>query len=56
MMIAEIVTLEDILAKAPFSKIRMGNHDGYYRVVIELDGQYRYKLETQERDYTIVVY
>jgi hypothetical protein len=41
--------------KAPFSKIRMGNHDGYYRVVIELDGQYRYKLETREKEYTIVV-
>jgi len=44
------------LNKAPFSKIRMGNHDGYYRVVIELDGQYRYKLETREKEYTIVVH
>ena len=44
------------LSKAPFSKIRMGNHDGYYRVVIELDGQYRYKLETREKEYTIVVH
>ena len=44
------------LRKAPFSKIRMGNHDGYYRVVIELDGQYRYKLETREKDYTIAIY
>ncbi len=44
------------LNKAPFSKIRIGNHDGYYRVVIELDGQYRYKLETRKKEYTIVVY
>lgn len=28
-----------------FTKIRVGNHDGYYRVVIELDGYYRYKLK-----------
>lgn len=28
-----------------FSKIRVGNHSGYYRVVIELDGYYRYALE-----------
>lgn len=28
-----------------FSKVRIGNHDGYYRVVIELDGYYRYKLQ-----------
>ena len=27
-----------------FTKVRIGNHDGYYRVVIELDGYYRYKL------------
>jgi len=44
------------LNRAPFAKIRMGNHDGYYRVVIELDGQYRYKLETRDKDYTIAVY
>ena len=28
-----------------FSKIRVGNHDGYYRVVLELDGYYRYKMK-----------
>ncbi|WP_455757174.1 AMIN domain-containing protein [Sulfurimonas sp.] len=28
-----------------FTKVRIGNHDGYYRVVIELDGYYRYKLK-----------
>lgn len=28
-----------------FTKIRIGNHDGYYRAVIELDGYYRYKLK-----------
>jgi len=28
-----------------FRKIRLGTHNGYYRVVIELDGYYRYKLK-----------
>ncbi len=28
-----------------FRVIRIGNHSGYYRVVIELDGYYRYKLK-----------
>lgn len=28
-----------------FSKIRVGNHDKYYRIVIELDGYYRYKMK-----------
>ena len=35
----------DIKKSAPFNNIHIGNHDGYYRVVIELDGQYRYKLK-----------
>jgi len=28
-----------------FTKIRVGNHNGYYRVVVELDGYYRYKMK-----------
>ncbi|HIC43500.1 MAG TPA: AMIN domain-containing protein [Sulfurimonas sp.] len=42
--------------KAPFKKIRMGNHDKYYRVVLELDGEYRYKLKSSEKDLFIVCY
>ena len=29
--------------KSVITKVRFGNHDGYYRVVIELDGYYSYK-------------
>ncbi|KIM11161.1 MAG: hypothetical protein KU37_05790 [Sulfuricurvum sp. PC08-66] len=32
--------------KAPFKTIRLGNHKDYYRVVVELDGQYEYKIDT----------
>lgn len=35
------------LENSVFTKIRIGNHDGYYRIVIELDGYYRYKLKKQ---------
>ena len=28
-----------------FSKVRVANHNGYYRAVIELDGYYRYKMK-----------
>jgi len=35
----------EIKKSTPFKNIHIGNHDGYYRVVIELDGQYRYKLK-----------
>ena len=31
----------------PFKSIRLGNHKGYYRAVIELDGQYRYRIDTE---------
>ena len=34
-----------------FSKIRIGNHDKYYRVVIELDGYYRYRMEKTSKGY-----
>ncbi len=41
---------------APFKQIRMGNHDKYYRIVIELDGQYRYKIQSDEKEHKIVCF
>lgn len=32
-----------IKSKSVVKRVRIGNHSGYYRVVIELDGYYRYK-------------
>ena len=43
-----------VLNNVPFNSVRMGNHDKYYRVVIELDGQYEYALQSSETDHTIV--
>ena len=34
-----------------FSKIRVGNHDGYYRAVIELDGFYKYSFNESSNTY-----
>jgi len=34
-----------------FTKIRMGNHKGYYRVVVELDGYYSYTLRKNKNSY-----
>jgi len=34
-----------------FTKIRVGNHAGYYRVVVELDGHYRYRLKRDKGSY-----
>jgi len=34
-----------------FKKIRVGNHKGYYRVVVELDGFYQYKMQKAKDGY-----
>jgi len=36
-----------------FKMVTIGNHDGYYRVVIELDGYYRYKIKEITNGYLI---
>lgn len=38
-----------------FTKIRVGTHKGYYRVVIELDGYYSYKVEHISGGYMITL-
>lgn len=35
-----------------FKELRVGNHKGYYRVVITLDGYYQYKKTTTQQGYT----
>ncbi len=41
--------------KRIFKKITVGNHDGYYRVVIELDGRYIYKIKKLHNGYLITL-
>ncbi|TKI68605.1 AMIN domain-containing protein [Sulfurimonas crateris] len=36
-----------------FKEVRIGNHDGYYRAVIELDGLYRYGFKKIAEGYLI---
>ncbi|DAB28207.1 MAG: AMIN domain-containing protein [Sulfurimonas sp. RIFOXYD12_FULL_33_39] len=36
-----------------FKEIRIGNHKGYYRVVVELDGYYRYDMQKSSDGYQI---
>ncbi len=38
-----------------FKKIRIGNHLKYYRVVIELDGEYRYKKKKIANGYMFIL-
>ncbi len=39
----------------PFVSIVLGNHDRYYRVAIELDGQYIYSIKREKGDYIITL-
>jgi len=43
--------LKEMAKDSVFTKIRVGNHDGYYRVVIELDGYYRYTTKDTKNGY-----
>lgn len=36
-----------------YKSITIGNHDGYYRIAIELDGKYQYDLEKTKDGYLI---
>jgi len=39
-----------------FKKIAVGTHKGYYRVVIELDGAYRYTIKKDSEGYLITLH
>lgn len=42
-----------LLESAPFVSATLGNHDGFYRIVILLDGHYRYDLQSVDGGYSI---
>lgn len=41
------------IPKNIFKEVRIGNHDGYYRVVVELDGLYRYDFKKISDGYLV---
>jgi len=43
--------VKQVKIKSNFKKIRIGTHKGYYRVVIELDGYYQYKIKKTATGY-----
>ena len=53
---ASLKTLSIANTKSCFEKIRVGNHSGYYRVVLELDGTYKYKSTKIKDGYLFEVY
>ena len=48
---AAMKVLAKKIKNSVFTKIRVGNHAGYYRVVVELDGHYRYRLKKSKGSY-----
>lgn len=46
---------KDISKNSIVKKIRIGNHKGYYRIVIELDGYYKYKLIKKKPNYIFML-
>ena len=43
--------MKKITAKGIIKRVRIGNHDGFYRVVIELDGYYAYQVNKIDEGY-----
>ena len=50
---AGFLTKHIALNRALFMSIDIGNHNGYYRVVLTLDAPYRYKIEKTEYGYIV---
>ena len=41
--------------KIPFKRITLGNHKGYYRAVVELDGRYLYRVDRTDEGYLLIL-
>jgi len=46
-----IRSYEKSIKNSIVTRVKLGNHKGYYRVVIELDGYYRYKVQKSSKGY-----
>ncbi len=44
------------LKNLPFKKIIIGNHGNFYRVVLWLDGKYRYKIDKKSNGYLVELF
>jgi hypothetical protein len=53
---ANFLSYKKKLNTLPFTMLRMGNHDGYYRVVINLDGRYHYNIDSNNSGYKITIF
>lgn len=49
-------SVEKSVENSIFKKVRIGEHAGYYRVVVELDGQYQYNFNKSKEGYILDCY
>jgi hypothetical protein len=53
---ADFLTIKRIIKDAIVKKVVVGNHDGYYRVVLYFDANYKYKITPMDEGVKIEVY
>ena len=46
-------SISKLVSENIIKSIRIGNHNGFYRVVLELDGQYKYSFTQEGNSYII---
>jgi hypothetical protein len=51
---SDFASLVKKIPKSIFKKVLIGNHTSYYRIVIELDGQYAYSIKKIQGGYLLV--
>ncbi|WP_345992778.1 AMIN domain-containing protein [Sulfurimonas sp. HSL-1716] len=51
--VCDFRSYQENVKNSVYKTIKIGNHDGYYRVVIELDGQYEYTLKREKKGYLL---
>ncbi len=44
------------LKNLPFKEIVLGNHGNFYRIVLDLDGEYRYKIKKNSNGYLVELF
>jgi hypothetical protein len=53
---ADFLTIKRVIKNSVVTKVIVGNHNGYYRVVLYFDANYKYKLTKMDEGVKIEVY
>ncbi|GAX86989.1 conserved hypothetical protein [Lebetimonas natsushimae] len=53
---ADFLTIKRTIKKSVVKKVVVGNHNGYYRVVLYFDANYKYKIQEMDEGIKIEIY